>query len=116
MYIDPTKDTFKIREELPKQLSDLVRVTADNIFLRFPTDQEYRDNAITESGIITGYVKSKAEIFYDVLGVGPTVTRCKVGDKVIVEANKLLNINHSRTVGSFMYFPVRDFDILGVIK
>ena len=96
-------------------LTDLVDVTADNIFLRLPTDQELRDNAVTNSGIITGYIKSKAEMHYDVLAVGPNVNRCKVGDVVVVEAHKLTGIS-ARNIGNFVYFTVRDFDILGVIK
>lgn len=102
-------------KEFESTLDDLVNVTADNIFLRVPTDQELRDNEVTKSGIITGYVKSKVEMHYDVLAVGPNVTRCKIGDKVVVEAHKLTGIS-ARTVGTYVYFTVRDFDILGVLK
>lgn len=98
-----------------KPLHELVSVTADNIFLRVPTDEESKSNTITPSGIITGYKLSKAEMHYDVLAVGPSVVRCEVGDKVVVEAHKL-NSPIGRTVGEYVFFTVRDFDILAVIK
>ncbi len=70
------------------------------------------DSKITESGIILDDATAKAlqTNIVEVLAVGPQVTQCAKGDKIMVDPNSEAMLVH---INDVQYLFVNEFQVLG---